>query len=231
MRIGGLQKSSMIDYPGGIACVAFLSGCNFHCPYCHNPSMARGQYVDEISDRDFSSFLEMRQGFLDAVVISGGEPTLHDDLPALCRRIRQLGFAVKLDTNGSRPAMLRRLLKGGLLDYVAMDIKTLPERYEALCDEKNVQAKVEESIALILSSDIAHEFRTTCVKPFVDRDTVARMARMISGAQRYFLQRFSSAGEILDPRFCTHNACCFSDEELLDMKETAARHVDHCGLR
>lgn len=231
MRIGGLQKSSMIDYPGGVAGVVFLSGCNFHCPYCHNPSLARGQCVEEIPAQNLFEFLKKRRGFLDAVVISGGEPSVHDDLPELCRRIRQMGFAVKLDTNGSRPPMLRCLLHEGLLDYVAMDLKTLPEGYASLCDENNVQAALEESIALILSSGVAHEFRTTCVKPFVDYDVVSHMAASIAGAQRYFLQRFSTAGEILDPGFCPENACCFSDEELLTMRDAAARHVGCCDLR
>jgi len=231
MRIGGLQKSSMIDYPGGVSAVLFLTGCNFHCPYCHNPSLARGACLQERTAGDFLGFLEKRRGLLDAVVISGGEPTLQDDLPDLCRRIRRMGFALKLDTNGSRPSKLRRLLEDGLLDYVAMDIKTLPGRYTALCNEKNIPEKIEASIALVLSSGIEHEFRTTCVRPFVDRDTVARMARLISGAQRYFLQRFSDSGETLDPAFCAQNTCHCSEQELAAMRDAASRHLGHCSLR
>ncbi len=231
MRFGGLHKSSMIDYPGAVSAVLFLAGCNFRCPYCHNPSLARGVCVEALTDRDFLAFLEKRHGFLDAVVVSGGEPTLSDGLPDLCRRIQEMGFAVKLDTNGSRPEMLHRLLKDRLLNYVAMDLKTLPRRYDTLCAEKDIQAKVEESIALVRSSGIDHEFRTTCVRPFVDEDTVGRMARVISGAQRYFLQRFSGAGETLDPDFCADGACRFSEEELATIREAAARHVGRCALR
>jgi len=231
MRLGGLHKSSMIDYPGAVSAVLFLAGCNFRCPYCHNPSLARGVCEEALSEQGFLDFLEKRRGFLDAVVVSGGEPTLSDGLPDLCRRIQKMGFAVKLDTNGSRPEMLRRLLKDGLLNYVAMDLKTLPRRYATLCAETDIQVKVEESIAMVLSSGIDHEFRTTCVRPFVDENTVGQMARDISAAQRYFLQRFSSAGETLDPDSCADGACRFSEEELAAMREAAARHVGNCYLR
>ncbi len=221
----------MIDYPGAVSAVLFLAGCNFHCPYCHNPSLAQGICVESLTERDFLAFLKKRRGFLDAVVLSGGEPTLAEGLPDLCRRIQQSGYAVKLDTNGSRPQMLGRLLRDGLLDYVAMDLKTLPRRYDALCAEKDIQTKVEESIALLRSSGIDHEFRTTCVRPFVDENTVGRMAQLISGTRRYFLQRFSAAGETLDPDFCADGACRFSEDELTVMRETAARHVGDCRLR
>ncbi len=231
MRLGGLHKSSMIDYPGAVSAVLFLSGCNFCCPYCHNPSLARGACEETLSEQDFLNFLKKRRGFLDAVVVSGGEPTLAEELPDLCRRIREMGFDVKLDTNGSRPQMLRRLLQDGLLNYVAMDLKTLPRRYDALCAETDIQVKVEESIALLRSSGIDHEFRTTCVRPFVDEETVTQMARFISGAQRYFLQRFSAAGESLDPDFCADGTCRFSEEQMRTMREIAARHVGNCYLR
>lgn len=230
MHIGGLQKSSMIDYPGQVACVLFLAGCNFHCPYCHNPSLACGRCVEEISTHSFFEFLEKRRDFLDAVVISGGEPTLNDGLPDLCRRIRHLGFSVKLDTNGSRPQMLGRLLAAGCLDYVAMDLKTTFDRYGRLCAEDDVSERVAESIKIILSAAVAHEFRTTCVRPFVDREAIEYISKHIGRAQRYFLQRFVPA-RLLDPTFCRDGGCLFSEGELLEMKKAAAVHVGHCGLR
>lgn len=230
VRIGGLQRSSMIDYPGRICCVLFVSGCNFSCPYCHNPELARGQCVEEMSVRRFFEFIGNRRNFLDAVVISGGEPTLSDDLVDVCRRIRRLGLMVKLDTNGSRPGMLRRLLDAGCLDYVAMDVKTDFKHYGLLCSENSVTDRIKKSIAIVLSAGISHEFRTTCVKPLLDAEVVERILQYISGAQRYFLQRFVPS-ELLDPTFCRDKACLFSEEELLELKAAAAVYVNHCSLR
>lgn len=186
--------------------------------------------MEDLSIRCFFEFLRKRRDFLDAVVISGGEPTLSDDLLDICQRIRSLGFSVKLDTNGSRPGMLRRLLDAGCLDYVAMDVKTVPQRYGLLCTENDIADRIKKSMEIILSAGISHEFRTTCVKPFVGREVVERIARHISGAQHYFLQRFAPA-ELLDPVFCRDKACLFSEKELFAMKDAAAVHVDHCDLR
>lgn len=186
--------------------------------------------MEDLSIRRFFEFLGKRRGFLDAVVISGGEPTLNDDLVDICHRIRRLGFSVKLDTNGSRPRMLRQLLDADCLDYVAMDVKTVPERYGLLCAENEIADRIKKSMAIILSAGIAYEFRTTCVKPFVDREVVEHISQYISGAQRYFLQRFVPA-ELLDPTFCRDKECLFSEDELLGMKNAAADHVDHCDLR
>ncbi|MBW1769313.1 MAG: anaerobic ribonucleoside-triphosphate reductase activating protein, partial [Deltaproteobacteria bacterium] len=133
MLFGGLQKSSLIDYPGKLSCVLFLSGCNFDCPYCHNPGLVKGRFSDhaQFEEKTVYDFLEKRRGFLDGVVVSGGEPTLQKDLVSLCEKLKEMGYPVKLDTNGSRPQVLRSLIDEGLVDYIAMDIKTDLLRYSS----------------------------------------------------------------------------------------------------
>ena len=190
MIIGGVQKISLIDFPGRISCVLFLTGCNFHCPYCHNPELARGFPADDllITPDQFFAFLESRRSLLDGVVISGGEPTLQDDLPAVCAAVKNLGFPVKLDTNGCRPHVIRHLVTEGLVDYVAMDIKTDPRRYFPVFQSEDGQETLRESIRIIMASAPSYEFRTTCARPITDEVVIDAIARSIEGADRYVLQ-------------------------------------------
>ncbi len=196
----GLQKTTLIDYPGHTACVLFTSGCNFRCPYCHNPELVRRGTAPVLHEADVFAFLESRRGFLDAVVISGGEPTLQPGLAALCARIKGMGYRLKLDTNGSRPEVLRRLIAGGLVDYLAMDVKTDGRRYGRLTSEADAAAGTAAGVEAVLSSGIAHEFRTTCVAPLVDADAVGDIIARIRGARLYVLQRFVGR-RVLDQRF------------------------------
>lgn len=166
MIIGGLQKTTLLDFPGRISALVFTRGCNFHCPYCHNPDLltdGQGAFsVPEVLD-----FLAKRRKVLEGLVISGGEPCLHDDLPDFCRQVKDLGYTVKLDSNGGRPDMLERLLAEGLLDYIAMDVKADPAAYpEELCSA-TLRPGVMRSIDIIRNSGLEHEFRVTCVYPFV----------------------------------------------------------------
>ena len=171
MFLGGLQKNSLIDYPGKVSCVLFTSGCNFRCPYCHNPSLVvsveKGK-KEHIEEKAAMDFLHRRRGLLDGVVISGGEPTLHGDLFGLCRKIKQMGYPIKLDTNGSRPEMLTALIGEDLVDYIAMDIKTLPEYYGRYIKKGFDPQPLLSSIRLIMKSEKPYEFRTTCVNPIID---------------------------------------------------------------
>jgi len=212
-RINGLVKTSLIEFPGRIATGVFSRGCNFRCPYCHNADLVLGPA--DRPDMDVPGvleFLAQRRGFVDGVVVSGGEPTLQPGLPAFLRAVRRLGFATKLDTNGSRPDVLRRLLAEGLLDYVALDLKAPLERYEAAVGAPSVVlfpdkgrrvssgAAVGESIRLVLAANIAHEFRTTVVPGIVAPADVPEMAQTIAGAQRYYLQQFRPT-TTLDPAY------------------------------
>jgi pyruvate formate lyase activating enzyme len=232
MKIGGLQKHSFIDYPGRISCVLFLSGCNFECPYCHNPQLAgRPESRPEaIGLEEVFAFLEQRRGWLEGVVISGGEPTLHADLPALCRQIKDLGYSVKLDTNGSRPQMLQTLVREGLVDYLAMDIKTEPEHYRQGLARQCDHATLMASLQILMDSGVAYEFRTTCVRPLVTPGTIAHIARLIAGSRLYALQTFRES-RILHPEYFQGLEPSYSPEEMDGLRRIAAPWVCACAVR
>ena len=228
--VAGLQKTSLIDFPGKVSCVVFLSGCNFSCPYCHNPELAQGGYPARLSLAEVMAFLQSRRAFLDGVVISGGEPCLRPDLPVLCRAIRELGLAVKLDTNGSRPDVLEQVIDAALVDYIAMDLKTAPDNYgPPLCPEGSGKAVVK-SIDLIMKSSVDYEFRTTCVPPFVDEEIMKRMAGAIKGARRYILQKFNPA-TVLDPGFFPSGRKAPGADRLLNLQSLAEPLVSSCTIR
>lgn len=232
MVIGGLQQHSLIDYPGKISCVLFLAGCNFDCPYCHNPQLtgSPGGRLEAIGVDDVLDFLGRRRGWLEGVVVSGGEPTLHAGLPDLCRRIKDLGYAVKLDTNGSRPEMLRALLAAGLVDYLAMDVKTEPERYAEdvarACDRSALLA----SLQIVMDSAVAYEFRTTCARPLVTPAVIERIARRIGGSRLYVLQAFRG-DRVLRPAYFEGVEPAYSCEEMERLRRIAAPWVAECTVR
>lgn len=232
MKIGGLQKNSFIDYPGKISCVIFLSGCNFDCPYCHNPELARGIAAQGhfLPPDAIYSFLAERKDFLDGVVISGGEPTLQDDLPDFCENIKAMGYPLKLDTNGSRPQIIERLIDNSLVDYVAMDIKTDPQSYADLIMKHDPIDAIPASIGHVMESGIPYEFRTTCVKPIVSAQIVASIARLIRGAMLFVLQRFNDQ-RVLYPEFFKGSVNSFSNDELLGLKALCEPVVQKCIIR
>ena len=192
MRIHGLQKMTLLDFPGRVACTVFLGGCDFRCPFCHNYELACGTAPAVMDDGELLAFLSKRQGLLDGVAITGGEPCLHAGLPDLLARIRELGFATKLDTNGYHPDMLGRILDAGLVDYVAMDIKNSPEKYAATCGVERIDmAPINESIRILTETAPDYEFRTTVVAELHEASDFHAMGEMIAGARRYFLQSFT----------------------------------------
>jgi pyruvate formate lyase activating enzyme len=200
------------------------------CFWCHNYYLIPHDYppsFQPIEEEDFFHFLKERVNFLDAVVVSGGEPTLHADLLEFCERIKVLGFYVKLDTNGTNPAMLQELIDAGLLDYVAMDIKTDAEQYNKLCKEKIEMDAILASIDIILSAGMPYEFRTTCVKPFVCRDNIEDVAKMISGAKLYYLQKCSEQKNTNGKDFYR----ALDDAELTELKFKAAPYAEMCAIR
>ena len=196
MKIVGIQKLTLLDYPGKVACTVFLNGCNFRCPYCHNAELL-GEIEPVMTVEELLAFLRKRQGILDGVCITGGEPTLHPEVPELMRSIRDLGYAVKLDTNGYRPEVLGALLREGLLDYVAMDLKNGPDAYAQTVGLKAVDlGKLRESIVLLLDSGVEFELRTTVVKPLHSGESLTSMADWLleatrgRGVPRLFVQPF-----------------------------------------
>jgi len=234
MLLGGIQKNSMIDYPGKVSCVLFLSGCNFNCPYCHNPELvAKGgspacPYFPE--ENGIYDFLKERRGFLDGVVISGGEPTLHDDLIPLCEKIKNMGYPVKLDTNGSKPEVVRKLVNTGLVDYLAMDIKTDPLNYSPLIAKDCDPADIFSSIRIIMDSGLPYEFKTTCVKPLVSEAVIDSISHYIHGAKLYALQQFHQH-EVLNPEFFRKDERCYTDSELMCLKSAVESRVQKCIVR
>lgn len=195
MRIGGLQKLTLLDFPGHVACTVFLQGCNFRCPFCHNASLVLG--TDAVSENEVLSFLKKRQGLLDGVAITGGEPLLSAEIDALLEKIQALGYRVKLDTNGSFPERLRGLIERKLVDYVAMDIKNTREKYDLTAGTSGVLPAVEESVALLKEGLIPYEFRTTVVDELHEPADFAEIGQWLKGAQAYFLQAFVDSGNLL----------------------------------
>jgi pyruvate formate lyase activating enzyme len=212
--------------------VLFTSGCNFDCPYCHNPDLVNGRTTQPLAVKEGSiyDFLEMRKDFLDGVVISGGEPTLHGDLKKTCRRIKRMGFPIKLDTNGSRPETINSLLDEECIDYIAMDIKTDPLAYTPFISKDCVPENILASIATIMQSGLPYEFRTTCIKPLIDADTIQRITDIIQGAKLYALQQFHD-DRVLDPAFFLENDSRYSLQELQHFQSLASPKVEACIIR
>jgi len=197
MQIHGLQKMTLLDFPGRVACTVFLGGCDYRCPFCHNYELIDGTAQPVMDDGALLSFLEKRRGLLDGVAITGGEPCLHADLPALLEKIRALGYAVKLDTNGTHPDLLEELLERRLLDYVAMDVKNSPEKYALTCGVAQVDLDaIYRSIALLTNRAPDYEFRTTVVKELHEIGDFTAIGKLIAGARRYFLQCFTDRDSV-----------------------------------
>jgi pyruvate formate lyase activating enzyme len=231
MILAGLQKNSFIDFPGKISCVLFTTGCNFICPYCHNADLARGEYPERFESKEISDFLRSRRGMLEGVAITGGEPTLDRGIADLCRTVKSLGYPVKLDTNGSRPAVLRGLIEQRLVDFIAMDIKAPLNDYHPFSRNPRIHERLTASIRLIMESAPAYEFRTTCAAPFVNPTAVETIARTIEGAACYVLQPFNRRAACLDPEFNRQKDPTLFPDEMLRLKALATPFVRHCMIR
>ena len=203
MEIHGIQKLTLLDYPGHTACTVFTGHCNFRCPFCHNASLVlRPDSQPTVEPEELFALLRKRRGLLDGVCITGGEPTLQKDLAQLCESIKSLGFLVKLDTNGSNPALLASLLERGLVDYVAMDIKSSREHYDRLCGIIHYDtARVEESAELLIHGKVSYEFRTTLIRELHERSDMEAIGQWLKGAKAYFLQGFRDSGDLIGSGF------------------------------
>lgn len=226
MKIGGIQKLSTVDYPGHPCASIFTVGCNMRCGYCHNPELVLPeQYSATIPTEDILSFLQKRVGLLDAVTISGGEPTEQPDLVDFIRQVKAMGFLVKLDTNGTRPWVLQQLVDEQLIDFVAMDIKGPLSKYSQIAARPVDTDAIQQSIAIIRAMP-AHEFRTTIVKGQLEPSDFEQIGAMVQGARRYALQRFIAAGNLVSNQFATLTT--FSEHEMQQARKTMERYVAEC---
>lgn len=229
MLIGGLQKFSLINYPKKTSALIFTQGCSFLCQYCHNPELVlKKKFQAPIDEDTVLSFLKKRQNQLDAVVITGGEPTLQKDLITFIKKIKELNFLLKLDTNGIHPKIIKKLLDENLLDYIAMDIKAPLDKYKLITQLDLGLNLIEKSINLIMASNIDYEFRTTLVKNLHAIEDIEKMSKLIKGAKKYYLQRFIPK-VTLNPILSNYSA--FSDEEMLRMQKISLKHVKNCFIR
>ncbi len=206
MDINGIQKLTLLDYPGKVACTVFLAGCDLKCPFCHNSELWSVNAPAVMDDKELLAFLEKRRGMLDGVAFTGGEPLLRPELPEVMTKIKELGFAVKLDTNGTHPDKLRALIGEGLVDRVAMDIKNDPERYALTCGREAQgfpMNAIRKSIEILMNGGIEYEFRTTAVKPLHDADSFRGIGEMIRGAEEYYIQPFADRDTVLFSGFET----------------------------
>lgn len=228
MRIDGLQKMTLLDFPGKVACTVFLGGCNFRCPFCHNALLVTDlpQKPDYTAD-EILDFLKKRQGLLDGVAITGGEPLINSELSDFIKEIRKLGYSVKLDTNGSFPDRLKKIVGDGLVDYVAMDIKNCREKYTQTVGLSALDvSKIEESVDFLKSGAVDCEFRTTVVREFHTVEDIRKAAEWISGAKRYFLQNFVDSGNLIDS-----SVGGVDKETMLRMRDAAADFVPQTEIR
>lgn len=226
MDVNGLQKLTLLDYPGKCACTVFLAGCNLRCPFCHNAALVVGQAPTAMTEEEFLAFLKKRRGLLDGVCITGGEPTLRKDLPEFIGMIRSLGYLVKLDTNGSNPKMLRQLIDEKLIDYAAMDIKNCPDRYGATCGGISVLPAVEESLSILRENKVEYELRTTLCKPFHDKAAMEAMGKWLSGTENYYLQNFVDSGDLVGT-----GVSGFTKEEMEALRDAVLPHIPNTRIR
>ena len=229
MLISGLQKLTLLDYPGRVACTVFTGGCNFRCPFCHNaPLVLPEQLAQDTDEEQVLAFLKKRVGVLDGVAITGGEPLLHKDIGAFLAKVKALGYQIKLDTNGSFPDRLQEIISAGLVDRVAMDIKNAPALYAKTVGLPALDlAPIERSKELLLRGDVDYEFRTTVVKGLHTEESITGAAKWITGAKEYYLQQFKDSGHVI----AIEGLSEYNEEEMHALSRAAAQHVPAVQVR
>lgn len=232
MIIAGLQKLTLVDYPEKLACTIFLAGCNFRCPWCYNPELVLPEKIkdsSQITKKDFFDFLKYRKNLLDGVVICGGEPTLNDDLPIFCKKIKKMGYAIKLDTNGSNPEMISNLVDEKLIDYIAMDIKAPKEKYKEATGAKIDIKQIQKSIDILKKGEVDYEFRTTMIPKLLGKEDVIEIVQWIGPAKKYCLQNFQKERDTVNPEFKGINPCL--KEYLSDIQNIISPYFEICEVR
>lgn len=230
MLIGGLQKVSLIDYPDKICSIIFTMGCNFQCKFCYNPELVLTKKNPIIKEKEIFDFLEKKKIIIDGVCITGGEPTLHQDLPEFLTKIKEMGFLIKLDTNGTNPKMLKKIIDKKLVDYISMDIKTVLEKtkYEKIVDKKINLDKIKKSIKIILNFP-NYEFRTTVVPTLIKEEDIISIAKQIKGAKKYFLQQFVPSEKMIDKKY--RRIKPYSKEILEKMRQSIKKYIKKITIR
>ena len=228
MIINGFQKLTLLDFPEHTACTVFTGGCNLRCPFCHNAKLVlrfRGQPT--IREEHILELLEDRVGLIDGVCVTGGEPTLQKDLPDFLKKIKDMGFLTKLDTNGTNPAMLKKLMDDGLLDYVAMDIKTSKERYNIVAGVPHMDIEpIEDSAKMLIEGNVPFEFRTTVVRQYHSDEDFESIGQWLAGAPRYFLQQFKDSGDLI-----LNGLTGFNEYEMEQFLHTVRKYIPSAQLR
>jgi pyruvate formate lyase activating enzyme len=227
MNIHGLQKMTLLDFPGRVACTVFLGGCDLRCPFCHNAELIDGTAEPVMDENELLAFLEKRKGLLEGVAFTGGEPTLRRDLPDLLRKIKAMGYPIKLDTNGMHPDRLKAMLDEGLLDYVAMDIKNSPERYARTAGLEEMDlGPVRESVSLLMEGRCEYEFRTTTVAELHDGESFRKIGEWIRGAERYYLQKFTDRETVPFEGFHAP-----AEEQMIEYRDIVREYVPAAEIR
>ena len=227
MKICGLNKTTLLDYPGCVAATVFAGGCNFRCPFCHNGDLVlHSAKMKEYSEEEVLNFLNKRKNVLEGVCVTGGEPTLYSDLPEFIAKIKAMGYKVKLDTNGSNPKMLKRLVEGKLVDYVAMDIKAPVSEYNKVCGVQVDTESVQQSVAYLKQGEIPYEFRTTVVKELHTKQDILEIGKWILGAENYYLQSYRETDENICKGFSA-----MEKEELFELEEKLNKYIKNVKVR
>lgn len=232
MIIAGLQKLTLVDYPEKLACTIFLAGCNFRCPWCYNPELVLPEKIkdnSQITKKDFFDFLKFRINLLDGVVICGGEPTLNKDLPIFCKKIKKMGYAIKLDTNGSNPEMISNLVDEKLIDYIAMDVKAPKEKYKEATGAKIDIKQIQKSIDILKKGGVDYEFRTTMIPKLLSKKDIVEIVQWIGPARKYCLQNFQKERDTVNPEFKGINPCL--KEYLSDIQNIISPYFEICEVR
>lgn len=227
MKICGLNKTTLLDYPGCVSATIFVGSCNFRCPFCHNGDLVLcSNELPKYTEEELFSFLKKRKNVLEGVCVTGGEPTLYNELPEFIKKIKALGYKVKLDTNGSNPKMLKELMKEKLVDYVAMDVKAPIHNYNKVCGVTVDVEKIKESVEFLKEKSVPHEFRTTLVKELHSKEDVLEIGKWISGAENYYLQSYQETDKNL-----SHGFLPMENNELMELKEELEKCVKNVKVR
>ena len=227
MLIKGLQKTTLLDYPTKVASTIFTGGCNFRCPFCHNASLVTHLDTENVfNEDDILAYFKKRKGILDGICITGGEPLLQKDIFEFCEKVKDIGLLIKLDTNGSRPNELKKLIDAGLIDYIAMDIKNSPSQYARTCGVSTFPDGILDSVKLIMSCGLDYEFRTTVVRELHTKESITELCEWIKGAKKYYLQGFKDSGDLIENGYSA-----YSEPELEELLSIARIYIPTAQIR